>query len=280
MNNKVSIQIVTWNRCEEVMHCLATVYKFAPNYEVVLVDNASTDNTIETVQQAFPQVKIIKMHKNLGCPGARNIGVANCSSDYVYFLDDDGWITEETLPTLITTLDEDSSIAVAMSVIHEIDQSGELVRKIPEEIVGTKQIQTFTGCCSLIRRELYNTYGGFPDDFFRQGEEEFLSLRLFNAGYKIVSVENSIMYHKPSPINRDSNMFYYYQLRNASKTAARLYPFPYNKYRILFNLFRTLKVRKVDEQEGLIKLHIELLLSRQASQSVSCSALLKFKELI
>lgn len=280
MDNKVSIQIVTWNRCAELLNCLRTVYEFASECEVVLVDNASSDNTVEVVADTYPDVKIIRLHTNVGCPSARNIGVANCSCEYVYFLDDDGWITEQTISSLKSVLDDREDVAVVMSVIHEVDPSGMLVCEKPENVAGIRQIQSFAGGCSLIRRDLYLKYGGFPDDFFRQGEEEYLALRLHNAGYKVVCIEGSIMFHKPSAVNRDLNLFYYYQLRNSSITALRLYPFPQNKMRILLNLLRSLRVKKPKGMPGLFWLLFKMLFSvRDDSEVVDFGVLREFKKL-
>ena len=91
----VSIQIVTWNRRDELARCLesalAQTYK---NIEIVVVDNASTDDSAQMVGQEFPNVRLVRVEKNLGCPSGRNFGFAHCRGKYIYLLDDDGWLKE------------------------------------------------------------------------------------------------------------------------------------------------------------------------------------------
>lgn len=235
----VSVLIVTWNRSRELQRSIesALAQSYQP-LEVLVVDNASTDNTYSLVRAKFPQVRILRVHRNLGCPSGRNLGFPNCRGKYIYLLDDDGWLDPNAVQLATERAESDPSLAVVMSRVHEID-GDRVVAKLPAGADGPAYLGSFIGCCALLRRDALEQVGYFPDDFFRQGEEADLSLRLLDSGQKIMFEPKSIMYHKPSPINRDVAQFYFYELRNSTKTALRLWPWPWAIPRFALNWLRS-----------------------------------------
>ncbi|MFA6133502.1 MAG: glycosyltransferase family 2 protein [Phycisphaerae bacterium] len=231
----VSVLVVTWNRREELAKSLeSVVVQTYPNYEIVVVDNASTDGSSDLVRQRFPQALLIRSYKNLGCPSGRNLGFANCKGKYVYMLDDDGWLERDALEKAVARAQSDQSLGVIMTQIKEVE-GDRVVRSKPAGLTQPLYVSSFTGCCSMIRRDIFEQIGGFPDDFFRQGEEEDFAIRMLDAGKFCFYEPASVMYHKPSVINRNATAFIYYTLRNTQKTGLRHWPFPYNIMRILWN---------------------------------------------
>lgn len=232
----VSIQIVTWNRQRELPRAIesALAQSYA-NTEIVVVDNASTDGTAALVRERFPQIKLVVAERNLGCPSGRNFGFRHCRGKYIYCLDDDGWLKPDAVELAVRRADSDPRIAVVMSRIHE-SENGCLVRTLPENRDQPVYQASFCGGCSLLRRAALEEVGGFPDDFFRQAEEEDLAIRLLDAGWFCFLEPTSIMCHAPSQVGRSPKTFLYYGLRNTNKTGLRVWSFPWCILRPLVNL--------------------------------------------
>jgi GT2 family glycosyltransferase len=237
----VSVLIVTWNRRAELAASLDSVLRQTyPNIEIVVIDNASTDGTAEMVRTRYPQALLLRSYKNLGCPSGRNLGFANCRGKYVYMLDDDGWLQEDAVEVSVRRAEGDDRLGVVVSLIKEVE-GDKLVGMKPEGLTGPAYLSSFIGCCSMIRRDVFEQLGGFADDFFRQGEEEDFSIRMLDIGKFSFFEPASVMYHKPSPIHRDKTAFLYYTLRNTQKTGLTYWPFPYNVLRVLRNMIYALQ---------------------------------------
>jgi hypothetical protein len=225
----VTVLLVTWNRKGEIGRSIDSVLaQTYANIEILVIDNASPDGTYEYLQKNYPMVQVICSHKNLGCPSARNLGFPNCRGTYIYSLDDDGWLHPDAIEILVSELESEPQVGVVMSQIREVEQDGTFVRKKPANVDGAAYLGTFVGCCFLIRKEVIERVGVFQDDFFRQGEEGDLSLRMMSAGWLVKIQPESVMYHAPSPVGRSPKMFIYYALRNTMKTGFRSWPFPWN----------------------------------------------------
>ncbi len=109
----VSIVIVTRNRRQLVGECLASVYKSTyANYEVILVDNSSSDGTVETVKRKFPKVRVASAKRNLGLNGGKNLGQKNAKGKYIFFLDSDTVIDKNCLREMISLAESDSKIGL------------------------------------------------------------------------------------------------------------------------------------------------------------------------
>ncbi len=217
----VSVAILTWNRIEHVVKAINSV--LAQDYhpiEIVVVDSASNDGTFDYISQNYPQVKIVRLHRNLGCPEGRNVALANCSGEIIYSLDDDGWLASDTVSICVDRFKQhpDAGVVACQIVAPDDDVSRE----------GEDDWHyTFSGGASAIRKRVLETAGYYPSDFFRQAEEGDLALRMFEYGYRILRCPAAIMYHERSPINRNDKLFLYYNCRNELFTVLRLYPLKY-----------------------------------------------------
>jgi GT2 family glycosyltransferase len=214
----LSVAILTWNRRESLIKALESVYSqsYKPS-EVVVVDSASNDGTLEEIAARFPNVKLIRLHRNMGCPEGRNLSLVNCSGEILYALDDDGWLDSKTLQVCVERFEKDPNIGV---VACRILPPGD----VPTDS-GKDEIQcSFSGGACAIRKEVLEKVGFYPSDFFRQGEEGDLALRVIEAGYKILSCPSAIMFHEPSLTNRNTKLFWYFGVRNELVTIFRQYP--------------------------------------------------------
>ena len=189
---KITVGILTYNRREAVLKAIQSAFDqgFA-DMEVIVVDSNSQDGTLEAVRKQFPEVKLICLPRNLGCPGGRNHVYANATGDYIVNMDDDGWLGDHALERIVETFELDSSISIIC-----------MRRCFPEEeiAVGTKddgdvtEVGSFRGGVSAFRRKMLEEIGFYPEDFFFFKEEEFLTLRALNAGYKIVDRPDILMW--------------------------------------------------------------------------------------
>lgn len=214
----VSIIILTWNRCSYALRAIESVYNqpYRP-IEVIVVDSASSDGTIEAINRKYPKVKTIKLHRNLGCPEGRNIGLANCSGVIIFSLDDDAWLDSSALDFCVNRFQKETSLGVITCQILE-------PKKASSNNTMEHYTYFFSGGASAIKKEVLSKIGYYPSDFFRQAEEGDLSLKILEAGYSILYFPKSIVYHEKITNNRDNEFFMFYSCRNELYTVIRQYP--------------------------------------------------------
>ena len=116
--NSVAIIILNHNKKNDVLECLQSVYEQSyKNYEVVVVDNASTDNSVEEIKNRFPHIKIVENLKNMGAPEGRNIGWEHLEKkldyNFILFLDDDSVIDKNFLSNLLSIFNNNSKVGIA-----------------------------------------------------------------------------------------------------------------------------------------------------------------------
>lgn len=188
----VSVCIVTYNRRELLLNALASVRRQDwPIREIIVVDNASDDGTYAAVAEQYPEVKLFRTHRNLGCPPARNLAMGNARSRYIANLDDDGAF-------------EPDAVAEAMAVFADHPRAGVVMMNVVEEGQSRSpqqpdrsELHIFSGGCNLIRAEVLERCGYFDDRIFRQGEEYGLSIRMFEHGFEIRYAARAVMNHYP-----------------------------------------------------------------------------------
>ena len=214
----ISIAMVTWDRSTYVIRAIESVYKqtYRP-IEIVVVDSASSDNTVENIKHKYPEVKIIQLHRNMGCPEGRNIAFANCSGEIIFSLDDDGWIDPTTLNCCLEKFKQDPTIGIV--ACNVIEPNNDLIQKEKDFYCDR-----FRGGAFAIKRKVLNEAGYFPSNYFRQCEEMDLSLRIIDKGYSIIFCNNAIVYHERSNVNRNDKLFMFYSARNDIFTVIKRYP--------------------------------------------------------
>ncbi len=212
---KVSIIIVNWNGLSHLKKCLPTLKKVTyKNLEIILVDNASKDDSVAYVTKNFPNIKIIKCKKNLGFAGGNNAGLPAVTGDYVLLLNNDTVVTKDFVTELVAAVEEDDEIGIVQSKILSMDYPNKLdsvgafltytgflyhygyFQIDKRKYDKTKYLYTAKGACMLVRADLITRLGLFDDDFFAYFEETDLCNRVWMAGYTIVYAPKSVIYHK------------------------------------------------------------------------------------
>jgi GT2 family glycosyltransferase len=237
----VSIAIVTWNRREDLSEaiesCRSQTYK---NIEIVVADNASSDGTYEFLIENHPDIKVVRIHRNLGCCPGRNLAMANCSGEIVFCFDDDGFLDSECVERVVSDFQENEDVAV---VACNVRNPSEVESKTGRAVApaGGKSVPIFLGTGFGIRKSVLDEVGYFPD-YFRQGEENYLSMRVLDAGYRIFWNPAALIYHRweDNEKGRSSRQILYLNFRHELENIKRLLPFKYAlplmTYRVFVNL--------------------------------------------
>lgn len=111
MNKLASIIIPTHNRSQQVLACLSSVSQITyPNFEIIVVDNHSNDNTLKEIDRQFPEVKVIPLKENLGAVGGRNEGMRHAKGEFYCFVDSDNIVDKNFLSELISLAESDNTI--------------------------------------------------------------------------------------------------------------------------------------------------------------------------
>ena len=202
----VSVIIVNFNGVDFLKNCLSSLFKADyKNFECIIIDNNSSDESVEYIEEHFPQIQIIKLEKNLGFAKPNNIGAKQAKGEFLLFLNNDTIPNSDFISKLIDVMKKDPKIAICQSLLLKenemVDSAGDFVdtlgrayssKKIPK---GNSLILSARGASMIIRSQLFSDLGGFDEKFFVSFEDVDLGWRAWIMGYKVQIVPNSIVYH-------------------------------------------------------------------------------------
>lgn len=208
----VSLIIVTYNSKEYLDSCLNSIYnKKQGNYsfEVIIIDNASSDGTFQHLRSYFPQARIFKNDSNKGYGHANNLGVKHANGSYVVILNPDTLVEDFWLENLINPLSDSKSMITTPKILKldgKINTCGLIVHFTglgftrglnlnKNNYNDYEKISGFSGCCFAIRKDDYFRLGGFDENFFLYLEDVDLSWRAHLMNFKIIYVPNSVIMH-------------------------------------------------------------------------------------
>jgi len=253
---KVAIVILNWNGKTWLEKFLPSVVKYSSNsdYEIIVADNGSSDDSIAFLEQNYSNVRIIKLDKNYGFTGGYNKALKQVDAKYFVLLNSDIEVTENWLDILVQEMEKDENIAACQPKILAYNNkshfeyagaSGGFIDKYgfpfcrgrifftAEE--DNKQyddnIEVFwaTGACLMVRAELYLKYGGLDEQFFAHMEEIDLCWRFKNLGFKIKVFPKSIVYHVGgATLSKENPRKTYLNFRNNLALLFKNLPFPNN----------------------------------------------------
>ncbi|WP_338602474.1 glycosyltransferase family 2 protein [Sulfolobus tengchongensis] len=181
---EIPIIVLNYNGIELLKKYLPSVLNTKyPYKEVVVVDNGSKDGSVEYVKSL--DVKIIPLDKNYGPAYARNIALKRFKTKFMAFLDNDVRPEPDWLDILLETIKSDENIAATQSLYTEWPYDDK-----------PRLIPWFSTAAALVRRDIVAQVGGFDEHYFFYWEDAELSWRLYRAGYKILMVPKSKVYHE------------------------------------------------------------------------------------
>lgn len=210
----VSVVLVTRNRAKEVLKAITSIYQ--QNYqpkEVILVDNASLDNTSEIIKKKYPKIKILISKVNRGAAGGRNLGLASAKGEFVLFMDDDALADKCMISELIKVIEQDSRIGIVQPKIYDLDRKhilqgiGHGINLLTGRVfgigVGEKDLGQYdkvtdipmVGCAWMVRRKVFNKIGNYDEEFFIPYEDSDFSLRARKAFFRVCFVSKALIWH-------------------------------------------------------------------------------------
>jgi len=207
LNDKlVSVIIVNYNGKNFLKQCFLSLSKITyPNYEIILVDNNSSDDSIEFVKTNYPSTIIIKLEKNYGFAYPNNVGAKNAKGELLLFLNNDTVVDPNFMTELVNVLKKNSEIAICQSLLlkpnGEVDSSGDYIDTMgisyssKERVVEIREILGAKGAALMIRKNIFEKLNGFDEQFFVSFEDVDLGWRTWIAGFKVVINPKSIVYH-------------------------------------------------------------------------------------
>jgi GT2 family glycosyltransferase len=286
---KISIIIVNFNGLPHLLNCISSIEQI--NYpkeriEVILVDNASKDESVHLVKIKFPWIKILILPKNYGYAGGCNKGANASNGDYLVFLNNDTKVDSEWLVNLIKVMEKNSLIGICGSKLlflnepNVINHAGGKISLIgsgydidfgeqnKKNIAFPTLVGYVSGASLMIRRRTFIELKGFDPDYFMYCEDVDICWRAWLKGYKVVHVPSSIAYHKfrGSLMHGLAEMEEYYWHRNSLLNIIKNFQFKnmvigiflYYPFCII-KLFRLLLNKTPSRVKGMLKANIWLI---------------------
>ena len=212
----ISVIVLNHDGRQWLSPCLgALLGQTEPDRELILVDNASRDGSVDLVREQFPGVRVVALDENLGFAAGNNAGARAASGRYLAFLNNDTVADASWLSELRRALESDLSAGLATSrIVYQHDPSildsagdgylraGGGFKRFHGQPVGrgleSGEVFGACGAAFMIRRELFETLGGFDEDFFMVYEDVDLSYRARLGGARCLYVASAIVLHAGS----------------------------------------------------------------------------------
>ena len=223
---ELSIVIVSHNTRDLLAECLGSVRDCPPQcgHEVIVVDNASSDDSVEMLQEQFPDVRCVSSDQNLGFGAANNRGVAQAAGRFVLLLNPDTRVDEGSLEAMVSYLRETPDVGVLGC--RQVDERGwpqlcygrdptilsELMRRrdtlglargderakdrVDRRYREPTDVDWVTGACMAFPRQVYTRLGGMDEDFWLYFEDADLCRRVRHAGRRVVYHPGITIFHR------------------------------------------------------------------------------------
>lgn len=235
MKPKICVIIPNWNGKDVILHALRSLQHQTLPHHVIVVDNGSEDDSVETIKRRFPRVEIIALAKNHGFTGGVNIGIRKALKDkfsFIALLNNDAVVDRHWLKTLVRVLKERPDVMIATGKLlrndhKHFDSCGEFIRQsgmpFPRGRDETDRGQfdqagyvfAASGGASLYRSLLFQEIGLFDEDFFAYFEDVDISWRARLAGHKIWYAPQAVGYHRVGHTSRQLSGFTrYHSVKN------------------------------------------------------------------
>jgi GT2 family glycosyltransferase len=205
----VSIIIVNWNGRRYLRDCLSSLRRQTfQDFEVIMVDNASTDGSVDLVRSEFPEVRVVTSPVNVGFAQGNNMGFEYAHGKYVALLNNDTEADAHWLEELVTALESSEEIAGACGTMHSLDRKERVIftlTKIDPLSAAAywinapskqRDVDYVMGSATLLRRSVIDRIGALDAEYFAYYEETDWCARAIRAGYRFVYVPTAIFYHE------------------------------------------------------------------------------------
>src|ERR1700680_3820748 len=227
---ELSIICVNWNSADYLRECIASVYEYTReiSFEIIVVDNASSQEGVDTLREQFPDVTIIKSAKNLGFAGANNVGFRHSTGAYVLLLNPDTKLISAAINIMLAHMKSLPDAGIVGCRLLNTDLSVQLtaIQKFPTILnqvldleylqlrwphcplweiaplfstdVKLLKVEVISGACMLLRRQVFEQVGMFSEDYFMYAEDIDLNYKVKSAGFTNYYVGEAAMIHHGS----------------------------------------------------------------------------------
>lgn len=233
----VFIVILNTNRKQDTLESLASI--FASTYKkphVIVLDNQSTDGSVEAVRAGYSQVQLLSLERNLGYAGNNNVGIEAAlqqGADWILVLNEDTILDPDCLKRLVEAGEADERTGIVGPMVYHHNEPDVIqsagVRLDPEwrsihigqnepehgQYTDLREVDAISGCAIMVRRQVIEQVGSLDERFFYYWEETDWCVRARKAGWRIVHVPKAKLWHKG--VQRDykpSLSVAYYNTRN------------------------------------------------------------------
>jgi len=248
---KVTIIILNWNGMEDTIECLESLKNITyPNYETLVVDNGSTDGSVECIRERYPDIEILENKDNLGFAEGNNVALrllGDRGTKYCLLLNNDTVVDPYFLSELVDIIENDKKIGIVGPTVYYYDDV-ERIQSAGGKVCwnkGTaphhtnnneiKDVDYIMGCALLAKCELIGNIGYLNANYFAYWEEVDWCVRARKAGYRIVHVPASKIWHKGGASTKKTNGFYEYHMTRNMFWFMKQHAIP--KQYILFQIY-------------------------------------------
>jgi N-acetylglucosaminyl-diphospho-decaprenol L-rhamnosyltransferase len=208
----LTVVIITRDRCPELLRTLALLSALPEHPPVIVIDNGSSDATVDAVRTTFPYVRLVALAGNFGGAG-RNYGVGLATTEFVAFCDDDTWWAPGSLRRAAQVLIAHPSLAIVTAkivvepdgYIDPICEEMGVSPLPPDPQLPGAPLLSFLAGASVIRRRAFDAVGGFSPRLLIGGEEELLGTDLVEAGWAMAYLAELEIHHQASTL-RDPHL--------------------------------------------------------------------------
>ncbi|MFA5022256.1 MAG: glycosyltransferase family 2 protein [Patescibacteria group bacterium] len=230
MNKKVLIIIPSYNGTGFLPDCLSSLAKITypkDDYEIIIIDDVSTDGSREYIRNNWRDIKLIINETNLGFAATNNVGLHYAIDNnyaYAYLLNQDTVVKPDFLQQAVLVMENDKQIGAVQSKLLLYQDQGKINSVgneihylgfafaggylLPDTKMAIKEITYPSGACTLFRVGALKEVGLLNNDFFMYHEDTDLGWRLWLGGYKVLLAPESVVYHKYE-FSRSIKKFYY-----------------------------------------------------------------------
>ncbi|WP_394991538.1 glycosyltransferase family 2 protein [Emticicia sp.] len=216
----IAVVILNYNGRIFLEKFLPSVINNADGCEIIVADNASTDDSVEFLKSTYPEIRLIQLTDNQGFAGGYNETLNQVSAEYYVLLNSDVEVTPNWIRPIIDLMSANKLIAACQPKIRSFHQKTHFeyagaaggyidwlgypfcrgrIFDFYEEDLGqyndTKEVFWATGACMFVRADVFHSLGGFDTNFFAHMEEIDLCWRMKNAGKRIFYCSNSVVFH-------------------------------------------------------------------------------------
>lgn len=245
----VCIITLNWNGFKDTSELLESLSKITyTNYKITVVDNNSSPGEVEKIESAYgDKLHVIRCKENLGFSGGNNVGIKYSLEekvDYILLLNNDTTVQPDFLEILVDKFETENQAGIVAPRINYYDdpkkiwtEGGIISRlrgsgfaysdKLEAEVDTTdKSVNFVSGCCMLVKPEVFIKVSLFDENYFLYTEDTDLCLRTIKAGYKIFVVPKSKIFHKVNRSTKSScsTLPIYYTTRNRLYFAKKNFP--------------------------------------------------------